>query len=338
MAQGSLSDSQRQTFPTDTFLAGLEAVFKRAMEPVAEKLDLLHGQLSASPQDVLRDSQAEPLDEVSCEGAVQQLLDDCGDADSNAPADATPGSEEDDLLSEYREWLKEEEDGPALSAEMAKLADKLACVGIDDKELLDRTKKYKKPANSTALTRVRVNPMIWDILGPKAKVADAAFQKLQSPLAAGLTAVARLADQLKDTKQRELLAIAMDALAILGRVDRDLNLKRREFLRPGLSDNFKHLFTKTQAITDQLFGDDLAENIKTISDGLQVTKKLQPSTSKWRGTAPRFRPRGVARGTPPYPGRGHFQQRPFFRGGGQGRGQRMSYRPPFPQRGRGRKQ
>ena len=36
VAQGSLSDSQRQTFPTDTFLAGLEAVFKRAMEPVAE--------------------------------------------------------------------------------------------------------------------------------------------------------------------------------------------------------------------------------------------------------------------------------------------------------------
>ena len=100
---------------------------------------------------------------------------------------------------------------------------------------MEKVKLYKKPSNSTALTRVKVNSLIWDMLKPRAKMADLGFQKLQAPLAAAMTAVAQLADKLKEKKQRDLLALAMDAPAIMGRVDRDLNFKRQEVLQPEVS-------------------------------------------------------------------------------------------------------
>ena len=100
---------------------------------------------------------------------------------------------------------------------------------------MEKVKRYKKPSNSTALTRVKVNSLIWDMLKPRAKMADLGFQKLQAPLAAAMTAVAQLADKLKEKKQRDLLALAMDAPAIMGRVDRDLNFKRQEVLQPEVS-------------------------------------------------------------------------------------------------------
>jgi len=175
-----------------------------------------------------------------------------------------------DPLAEYKQWVKEDEDGPPLSDGMAHIVDKLTSTGLEDKELKDRVDKYVKPKTSSSLTRMRVNAEIWSSLSTVARSKDLGLQALQAEMRAGLTAVARLADSLKDNK--DLLSTAMDALAILGHVHKGLSMTRREYLRPKLSEECRQVFTLTQPAEGNLFGDNLGQKLKEIAEGNSLSR------------------------------------------------------------------
>ena len=204
-----------------------------------------------------------------------------------------------------------------MSEDMAALADKLIQPGLDNQEIESRLAEYDKPANSKNLTKMKVNPEFWLSLHAGARARDVGFEALQSDLAAGMTAVARLADGLKGNK--DLLATSMDALAILGHVHKSLSIKRREFLKAEVSDQGRQVFAVTQPADGLLFGENLGQKLKEIAEGNFVTRRLHGGG----GPVPRFRPRGIARGRPPYPKRVASSGRTPFLGRGcplRGRG------------------
>ena len=97
----------------------------------------------------------------------------------------------------------------------------------------------------------------------------------------------------------------------LDRLERslDLDIKRRELIKPALNSEFKRICSATTPITDNLFGDNLPQQVKDIVETNCLKHKLAPSA--------RAPPRaGARRGVSPC-GRGSFRDfRGSWRGGG----------------------
>ena len=81
----------------------------------------------------------------------------------------------------------------------------------------------------------------------------------------------------------DLLKSATDALALFANANSELPQRRRELIKPDLHDEYKHLCSSSLAITDQLFGDDLPNQVKELTEVNGVGKKL--STHTGRSTA-----------------------------------------------------
>ena len=283
-----------------SMLAAIQAAVTSAIKPLAQDLE---NKLNKGCEEASWEEE-EGCDDPESGGAtisedIQNLI------NQQQPA----GAQEEDPLRVYKGWVKEPEDGPPLSDEIAVIVDKLIVKGLEDQEIKARMATYSKPGNSKNLTKMKVNPEIWSGLSTGARSRDVGLQALQSDLSAGMTAVARLADSLKG--QKEELATAMDAMAILSHVHRGLSLKRREFLKPEASEQGRQAFALSHPSDGLLFGENLGQRMKDIAEGNAVTRRFRAGG----GLAPRFRPRGVARGRPPYPQRGAPSGRGSFLGG-----------------------
>ena len=68
-----------------------------------------------------------------------------------------------DLLAPFKEWVKEEEDGPPLSDDLATIVDK-PITGQEDKDIKAGAEKYRQPNNPSNLTKRGVNKEIWSSL------------------------------------------------------------------------------------------------------------------------------------------------------------------------------
>jgi hypothetical protein len=80
----------------------------------------------------------------------------------------------------------------------------------------------------------------------------------------------------------DILQKSTNALALFANANSELNQRRRELIKPDLHDEYKHLCSSSLAITDQLFGDDLAKQVKELTEVNRVNKKM--STFSGRST------------------------------------------------------
>ena len=165
-----------------------------------------------------------------------------------------------------------------------------------------------RPGNCEALSTVKVNRVVWDIISTNSKFIDKRFQNAETALIKGSIVIARLADDLvklesslQDSgKVTPLIEKCKDALSLFGHSNRLINLGRREALKPDIKE-YKYLCNPTVPITSQLFGDDLSQTIKEIDEGAKIGNKIRPTYTeqrgRGRGTGFRGRPfRGRVRG------------------------------------------
>ena len=106
-----------------------------------------------------------------------------------------------------------------------------------------------------------------------------------------------------------------DSLALMGQVNYQLNLFRREQLKPELKKSYRSLCNAALPVTDLLFGEDLSKAAKEVEDrqkisnkiGFQYGRGLRKNfiRSRISRAAPYF-PRVRGRGYPPYRGRGYY--------------------------------
>ena len=85
------------------------------------------------------------------------------------------------------------------------------------------------------------------------------------------------------------VTVLMDSLFLLGTVNVNLSIKRRELIKPDLNSEYKKLCASTGPITDKLFGDDLAQQVKNIAEANKIRSKISSS----RGGRDSTRGRGV---------------------------------------------
>ena len=72
----------------------------------------------------------------------------------------------------------------------------------------------------------------------------------------------------------------MDGVLLMATANIELNLRRREALKPEFYTSYPSLCAPSNPITTELFGDDLPKAVKDITDTKRITSKLSKETKQ----------------------------------------------------------
>ena len=203
---------------------------------------------------------------------------------------------EDNLLSDIaQDFDGTDGTGPKVSEKLAEIVNKRWSERLDDAKFKSKMDKYDRPENCDRLLVPKVNPEIWANIGNSTKSADlhiANFQKTLTKVGSALThmtdALLELRSKLtsSDTEQVKMVNQVVtgnaDALALLGHLNLDLSLHRRELIKPNLKKEYGALCSKRNPISDFLFGDDLQGQLTSIT----ASNKIGQTTSAYGNGAP----------------------------------------------------
>ena len=219
--------------------------------------------------------------------------------------------------------LKAPEKGKPVSDSLARLIN-MSCTSQCDTETL--LSKYKIPQNCDQACPPSVNSEIWKDLDRRAQSQDRGIVDIQNLVATGITPIIKLAEiltpQISSNKQaKDLLS---DSLILLGQVQYNLSARRRYMIRPNLKKKYHSLCNISTPITTQLFGDDIARDVKNCDSTVSLGKDQASfrMNSNFRGRMGRYPRRGF--GNLSYSGYG---------GTGGYNGPSQSRYQPYPQRG-----
>ena len=151
-------------------------------------------------------------------------------------------------------------EGPAVDEELANSLSYLVATKLEEKQLNDTTDKYNKPSNCQNLVVPKVNPLIWDNINSKTRSMDLKIQRCEKPLIKGLIALAT------SLGGKTLSNSEQDALALFSNAVFELNLLRKELIKPDINHKFSHLCKHTNKPSQFLFGDDLPKSVKELEE------------------------------------------------------------------------
>ena len=191
-----------------------------------------------------------------------------------------------EVLNSLKNDLQKEETGPNVDSGLASIINTLIKDGLPEEKLQDKMNKYHRPGNCESLTKVRVNQAVWDNLTKPVRSRDVRLQKVQTSLLKAMCALTVMINKLVDQipsfpAGNELLQGATDAFALMANANTDLNHSRREFIKPDLHNDYKHLCSSSLAITDQLFRADLPKQVKDFTEVNRVGKKVTTNSGSF---------------------------------------------------------
>ena len=176
------------------------------------------------------------------------------------------------LSSIMDEYGDEDNTNKPVSSQIAKLVDKTLVSKMTKDKVKEKTSAQKRPQNCELLTITRVNPEIWGKMKPATKAFDIKLQRIQNCTVKGISSIMKALDLLIKTKNQqepsiqvlgELSRMIGDSLPSLCLGNYQLNLRKRELIKPDLNKQFEAL-TSTAPVSKFLFGDSLADQVKEI--------------------------------------------------------------------------
>ena len=196
--------------------------------------------------------------------------------------------------------------------------------GIEDEQFANMLKdeKLARPANCDGLSVVKCNQLVWDLLSPNARTTDKKLQNIETSVVKSAIVLTKMVDQVAKLEQKLkekgeditfIVDDVNDSLALLGHANRQINLTRKDLLKPELKYEYTHLCNHQVPYTNQLFGDDVSKAAKEIEDAAKIGNRMQYGnyrgySGSFRGGRAGFRgrfrsrPRGIGRGRGYYPG------------------------------------
>lgn len=124
------------------------------------------------------------------------------------------------------------------------------------------------------------------VIAAKAPVNDSnnsmSLFKIQQALVKGIIPIARLTD-LSMTERKgldqegvqQIKQFRLDALSLLTHVNYELNMQRKQHMKPDIGRDYVSLCSPHVPFTDLLFGDDLQKQLKDIGDVNKIGAKVQ---------------------------------------------------------------
>ena len=176
---------------------------------------------------------------------------------------------------------------------------------------LVKDEQNARPENCESLVVVKTNHLIWDAISHGARTNDKKLQNIETSVVKAATILVKSVNKMavleqENEKYGELIENCNDVLAILGHSNRQINLMRRDLMKPEIKTEYAHLCTHSLPFTHELFGDDVSKTAKEIEDCAKISNKIH---------------RGGLRGRPNFriPYRGSLRGRSsFYRGSGRG--------------------
>ncbi|OXA54511.1 hypothetical protein Fcan01_10790, partial [Folsomia candida] len=173
-----------------------------------------------------------------------------------------------DLLEILNVSQLEPEFGPDLNGAVAESFTNLSKTALP-KEKFDEIKNlFLTPQNCKQLGVPRVNPEIWGVLSPKIKQSDFQNQQMQNTLSSSTVALAKLSEiimqnskQMPTNVSQDILRLAIQAAALNSKLFQELNMKRKQEIRPCLNNDIAAV-CNTPSTPELLFGDYICDTIK----------------------------------------------------------------------------
>jgi hypothetical protein len=178
-------------------------------------------------------------------------------------------------------FIEAEEVGPPVAESLAVEVEDLMSNKLRDTEITSLLTKYVAPSNLKRLKSPKVNPTIWATLTPKTKSYDIRLQRVQTSMVRGLCAMMHSMGDTATEQQQQ-------AMTLLCNANNELNVARKDHIKPELNRDYIHLCQKPTGI-DFLFGDDLPKTVKDLKEEKLAVMACLKSEKKNYGNK-RFHP------------------------------------------------
>ena len=218
---------------------------------------------------------------LESEEDIQVLMDKVAGEDGDLEGEKP---EEDETLADLeKEYESEDLTGKNIhSPQLAKLLNKMFRNRLPDKLLKDKLERQARPENCDTIKPTRVNPGIWRKLREPTQRRDLQLFKIQQALVKGIIPIARLTDLSMTEKKgldqegvQQIKQFGLDALSLLTHVNYELNMQRKQLMKPDIGRDYASLCSPHVPFTDWLFGDDLQKQLKDIGDVNKIGAKVQ---------------------------------------------------------------
>ena len=176
-----------------------------------------------------------------------------------------------------KEFEKAEALGPNVDDTLSKVVDSGIRLMIDRNLAKELCAKYNRPENCKALVVPKINKELWNTtsLAKTSKEQDRMYQTAQKYLNQGLIPLVQLIENLLKEKGTENnFRLARDSLQLIAYAHRDLSNLRRQKLKAVVAEKYKPLCNDSTPLTENLLGDDLEKQIKTLDEMRKVAKDL----------------------------------------------------------------
>ncbi len=160
-----------------------------------------------------------------------------------------------------RAFTDEAEVGPPINQEIASEIDSMLEQKLKEVKMAELLKKYTAPSNLLRLKSQKVNAPIWSSLLPKTRSYDVRLQKVQTSLTSGMCAILHAIGDENISEKPEIL----NAMALFCNANYELLAARKDHIKPELNPAYAHICQKKTG-KDYLFGDDLQQNVKDITE------------------------------------------------------------------------
>ena len=274
-------------------------------------------------EDCAADSDCELIDQIDA------LLKPPNSKETESDANAQDGG----WLAEIaQDFALDEQKSPAITQQLADILNGILSKTITDEKIKPKLDAYPPPNNVQGLCTPKVNSEIWGKIKTETRSRDIRFQKAQVRLARGLTPLAQLAEKilLAQRNQSQLnlqdaLKLALNAFALIANGHMEISHRRREMIRPDLNAGYRELCSQNTPITDNLFGNELAKQVKEINDTNRVATRVTGYGYNYPKGSSRYAGKGKVgyggfRGRrefkAPKNGVAHYRKSPYKRGGG----------------------
>lgn len=275
-----------------------------ALSPPSPAMDQIHqeDEEHESEQSQL-DIESVGTEPLSTSGAVEQYLD-------SQETDTEEENETDDDNEWYSQWSEQfgevEDTGPPLPEQLASLVSGMVRNKMAADKELSLMAEVKTPSNATMLGNPRVNPDVWSNIGSHVRKQDLRLAAVGERISRMLTTTAKVTADLAELRNqvpkqnrdaiRELSKAALQGIQFGAMALRELNQRRRENIRPALNLEYQSMCNQPNAETETLFGDDVADQMKSVQHIQSIGHKMTRGGFLGRGRAKNFVSRSQKRG------------------------------------------
>lgn len=308
-------DSENSTNQSDEILNAVKAI-QLALKNQDEKINSVTSRLDCMENYSYEEETEEYVHEhcenpIGAPGQGEETPSDSNEGQGqkrNVPdVDIATGSRFESMSKRFK---NEEKCDVKVDETLAQNINELFLNGVQEDKYAELTNENNsRPENCAGLSVVKLNKLVWDAVSPAARTMDKKLQNIETSVIKAATMLVKVVNNMAILendcpKYGEMIDNCNDVLALMGHSNRQINLTRRDLLRPELKEEYNHLCNHSLPYTKELFGDDVSKAAKDIEDSMKVGFKLHRGIGRGRFGPTRTKFRGRFRGGTPHRGRG----------------------------------